>query len=93
MIAVEFEEKRAEAVVSPTFGRRVVFVVEWRQLDVGVSHRRLSYRYVVGLKGSTGQGFSHHTRFDDACSRLLSRARRYDRAYSKPRGLAARRLA
>ena len=80
--------REAGAIVSAEFGKGVVFVVEWRLCDVGARHRRMEWRYVLGLKGSTGQGFSHYMSFDRACSALLSRARRYDRAYSKPRGLA-----
>lgn len=92
MITVSYSDRSAEFVVEPEHGRRVVFTVEERTIDLrdvhgGWGHRPVR-RFVVGLKGSRGVGFSHHMTFELACHRALVRANRYDKAYAVPRGLA-----
>jgi hypothetical protein len=88
---VEFGEDTARAVVTPEFGRRAVFVVERRKVDVARRNswrKNMKYRWVVALEGSRDEsGFTHLTSFDAACRSLLHRARRFDRAYSVPRGI------
>ena len=75
----------------PIYGRAVTFEVRQRQIDVrrdrGWGGRNLQPRFVVGLKGSDGDGFAHFTTFEKACRAALSRASRYERAYDKPRGI------
>ncbi|HKY58338.1 MAG TPA: hypothetical protein VJL80_09895 [Aeromicrobium sp.] len=93
-IDVTINENTAEYVVRPTHGRPVTFVVEFRTAIISGArsvYRRSQSgnRYVVGLKGSTGAGFSTHTSFEAACRSALSRARKYAKAYSIPRGVAA----
>lgn len=89
-IEVTYGEDSAEFVTRPEFGRPVTFVVTSRAINVAkatgsyVMPRRAD-RFVVGLKGSNGDGFSHHTTFDAACRSALHRARRYEKAYSVPR--------
>lgn len=93
MIAADFADGTATIAVRPEYGHPVTFVIVDRTVNVArptgsyVVPRRAS-RFVVALKGSTGAGFSAHTSFDAACKSALHRARRYDRAYSVPRGLA-----
>jgi hypothetical protein len=98
-IDVTIESDRATFAARPPHGRPVTFVVEQRDVNVANPTRsyywskRIAPRFVVGLKGGNGNGFSHHTSFEEACKRALSRARRYDKAYSQPRGvIAASRL-
>lgn len=91
-IEVTFDAERAEAVVDPAYGRRVVFVVERRTVRTGKRnhwYQPQANRWVVGLRGSQTDGFSSHSTYEGACTSLLSRARRYERAYSVPRGLQA----
>ncbi|HJR88951.1 MAG TPA: hypothetical protein VJ782_02195 [Aeromicrobium sp.] len=93
-IDVVIEQDAATFAVRPPFGKPVTFVVTEKNVNVSRQTgsfvaRREAPRFVVGLKGSHGNGFSHHTTFEAACSRALSRARRYDRAYSVPRRVAA----
>lgn len=94
-LEVSIESHSAVFVARPEHGRPVTFVVEQRDVNVANTTRsyywakRIASRYVVGLKGSTGNGFSHHVSFDEACKRALSRARRYDKAYSVPRSVPA----
>ena len=78
-------------MTQPEHGRPVTFVVTSRQVNVARAAwgKRYETRYVVGLKGSGGNGFSHHTSFEVAVRHALARARRYELAYSRPRGLAA----
>lgn len=94
MIEATITEDGAVYAVRPDHGKPVTFVVTLRNIDV--SNRNGSYwskrfadRFVVGLKGSTGHGFSHHTTLEAACRSAHYRARRYERAYSVPRGVAA----
>lgn len=75
----------------PAHGRPVTFEVRYRTIDVSTGWgRNMQDRYVVGLLGSDGDGFSHHTTFETACARALTRARRFEAAYSKPRPVARR---
>lgn len=81
----------ATITASPEYGRAVTFEVRWRDVRLGNDwyNRRREPRFVVGLLGSDGAGFSQHVSFERAVSACLSRARRYDKAYSVPRGIAA----
>lgn len=83
-LTVEIDTDHATFVVDPPYGSRVVFEVRLRDItiDCRYTRTRLNDRYVVGLKGSNGNGFSQHLSFERACAAALSRARRYDRAYS-----------
>lgn len=89
----EVDGERATIQTRPEYGRPVTFEVRRRKVKVGGggywTPPRAEQRYVVGLKGSDGDGFSTHLSFETACSRALSRARRYEQAYSKPRGVMA----
>ena len=90
MIEVDINEKDATFVVTPDHGRRVVFDVRYRMVPIrrcesGVFGGTLRLRWVVGLKGSDGDGLAAHTDFEKACRSALWRARRYERAYSVPR--------
>lgn len=74
-------------VVSSPLGQRVAFDVRQRRIRGAGSER-----FIVGLKGSDGEGFSNHTTFDTAFRAALSRARRYDRSLAKAakrKGVAA----
>jgi len=88
---VVIETAHATFRAEPEFGRPVTFEVRLRKVDVSRSNwtRNRQDRYVVGLKGSDGDGFGHFMSFEKACAAALSRARRYERAYAKPRGIAA----
>ena len=93
-IEAVIESDAATYAVRPEHGKPVTFVVAVRAVNVtrarwGYAPRRMADRFVVGLKGSDGPGFASHTSFEAACRSALSRARRYDRAYSVPRGVAA----
>jgi hypothetical protein len=94
-IEVMIDSDAAVLVARPPYGKPVTFVVEEREIDVARNtgswyQRRTARRFVVGLKGGTRTGFSHHTSFELAVTRAMSRARRYDRAYSVPRGMLAK---
>jgi hypothetical protein len=84
-IEVEINESDATFIVDPEHGHRVVFEVRWRRPKGAATER-----FVVGLKGSDGEGFSAHVLFDRACRSALWRARRYQKAFSKPREIPAR---
>lgn len=90
---VSIDSDGATFAARPAYGKPVTFVVESREINVSRSGywyaKRVAPRFVVALKGSSGDGFSHHTSFDEACKRALSRARRYEKAYSQPRGVVA----
>lgn len=92
MSEVEIGTAYASAIVEPECGRRVVFEVRLRSLTY---RKRDGWRahakdaYVVGLKGSDGEGFGHHYKFERAVASMLYRARRYEKAYSVPRGVVA----
>lgn len=77
----------------PEHGRPVTFEVRLRRINVASDNywrsKNLQDRYVVGLLGSDGSGFCHYASFTKACAAALSRAKRYEKAYSKPRGIAA----
>lgn len=87
------DEHSAHIETRPEFGKPVTFVVQRKVTEIGRGRGywspRTDERYVVGLKGSSGSGFSQHKSFDTACRAALSRARRYHEAYSVPRGLRA----
>lgn len=92
MIDVQIETAHAVAIVTPPHGRPVTFEVRlrdlsWRGRDGWTRHAKSAY--VVGLKGSDGSGFGHHYKFERAVASMLYRARRYEKAYSVPRGVAA----
>jgi len=95
-IEVTIDSDAAVLVARPPYGKPVTFVVEQRDVNVArpvrsyYLNKRIAPRFVVGLKGGNGDGFSHHTSFEEACKRAISRARRYDRAYSVPRGVLAK---
>lgn len=91
-IEVDYNDRDATFTVAPEHGRTVVFEVRLRMVQVGRSRHNLQYRYVVGLKGSDGPGFIAHTSFERACRSALWRARRYQKAYSEPHGVAAPRV-
>jgi len=83
-------EESATFRAEPEHGRPVTFCVSWRKVDVSNAkswRKKCNWRYVVHLIGSAGGGFSHHTSFEAACRSALSRARRYEKAYSRPRGV------
>lgn len=86
---VVIEKTEATFRAEPEYGRPVTFEVRSRLVDVSRTgwRRNMQERYVVGLKGSDGQGFAQFVSFERACSAALSRARRYERAYSRPRGI------
>lgn len=90
-----FDEEAATFAVRPEHGKPVTFEVRHRELDVAGptlrtwGQHRFAHRFVVGLKGSSGHGFAHFTSFEAACRSALYRARRYERAYSVPRGVAS----
>lgn len=90
---VTIETAHATFRAEPEHGRPVTFEVRLRSVNVastsGWYSRNMQTRYVVGLKGSDGQGFCQFASFEKACASALSRARRYEKAYSKPRGIAA----
>lgn len=67
------DDERAEFTVKGKRGQHVTFDVRLRHVKVG---RVMGYqpRYVVGLKGSDGDGFAHFT--IDAVSRLRARRAR-----------------
>lgn len=93
-ISVDIGLREASFAVRPTHGKPVTFMVSERDINVArpqtyYTAKRVAPRFVVHLKGSTGDGFSHHTSFEQACARALSRARRYDKAYSVERRVAA----
>lgn len=85
----------ATFTVSSPLGQRVTFDVRYRSVQVGRggwAGKSYGTRYVVGLKGSDGQGFSAHNDFEVACRAALSRARRYEKALLRAatrRGVAA----
>lgn len=94
MIEVEVNDQDATFVVEPEHGRRVVFEVRHREVHVsrrtsGIYMGTPRLRWVVGLKGSDGDGLSAHSSFERALRSALWRARRYERAYSVPRGVPA----
>jgi len=90
-IVATYEEDGALFVVEPEYGCRVVFEVSRRRAPVGPRStwgtQRCESRYVVGLKGSNGNGFSTHVSYEAACKAARIRAQKYERAYSRPRGL------
>ena len=92
---VNIETAYATFRAEPEHGRPVTFEVRLRTVNVSSDRsywrsRNMRDRYVVGLKGSDGAGFCQFTSFEKACASALSRANRYERAYSKSRGIAAR---
>jgi hypothetical protein len=87
-VNVVFDADYASVTAEPAHGRAVTFEVRFRKVSVSRSPR-----YVVGLKGSDGDGFAHFTTFDRACRSAMWRARRYERAFDKPRRHAASRTA
>jgi len=74
----------------PPYGRPIAFMVELRRVKISKSRwdNRRETRYVVTLKGNREAEFSRHLTQEAAQKACLSRARKYDRAYSVPRGLA-----
>lgn len=91
---VTIDTAHATFRAEPLHGRPVTFEVTLREIDVRQRRtawgRNMQQRYVVQLKGSTGDGFAHFTSFEAACRSALARARKYERAFDKPRGIAAR---
>lgn len=90
---VQIDDTHATFRVQPDHGRAVTFEVRLREVDIRTGQgwrRNMQRRYVVGLLGSDGAGFAHFLSFEKACSAALSRARRYERAYAKPRGVQVR---
>lgn len=93
-VSIELDNTATFTVSSP-LGQRVTFDVRFRPVRIGRggwSGNARGLRYVVGLKGSDGEGFSAHTTFDIACRAALARARRYDQALAKAakrKGVAA----
>ena len=93
---VEINAEDATVSVAPEYGRRVVFEVRPRTIDISSASswgRNRKRRYVVGIKGSNGAGFSHHVSFEAAVRSALYRGRRYDKAYSSPRGIRQEQVA
>lgn len=90
---VVYYEHGATFRAEPEHGKPVTIEVVREKTDIRRRHQwgvrpRYEWRYVVRLKGSRGE-FSHHWSFERACKMALSRAKRYEEAYSVPRGLAA----
>lgn len=88
-VAIQPDDTATFTVSSP-LGQRVTFDVRFRRVQIGRggwSGKSYGERYVVGLKGSDGDGFSAHTSFDVACRAALSRARRYERSLLKSAAL------
>lgn len=85
-VSIEPDDTATLTVRSP-LGQRVTFDVRQRRIrGAGTA------RFIVGLKGSDGEGFSQHNDFEPAFRAALSRARRYDRSLAKAaarRGVAA----
>lgn len=91
---VVIETAYATFRAEPQYGRPVTFEVREREVDVASRNswrKNVQTRYVVGLKGSDGGGFAHFISFEKACASALSRCRRFEKAYSEPRGVAVRR--
>jgi hypothetical protein len=86
-IETRYEEDEARIRVVPEHGKAITFVVDRRRAPVTRS-LACETRYVVGLRGSGGNGFSTHTSYEAACRSALSRATRYGKAYAKARGVA-----
>lgn len=85
MITAEYSEDGAQFTVEPEHGKRVVFDVRFREVAIGRQwHRKYEKRFVVGLAGSAGDGFSQHLSYEAAVKRALSRARQYEKAYARP---------
>jgi hypothetical protein len=85
-VSIQPDDTATLTVHSP-LGQRVTFDVRQRRIRGAGAER-----FIVGLKGSDGQGFSQHTTFDTAFRAALSRARRYDRSLAKAakrKGVAA----
>ena len=91
VIETGFATFRAE----PEHHRPVTFEVRVQRVNVAGNpwSKNMQSRYVVGLKGSAGPGFAHFTSFEKACQSALSRARRFEKAYSKPRGIVRQGVA
>lgn len=81
-------EQDAEFYARPTHGRPVAFFVEYRSVRTGHYGRGREMRWVVTLKGNRAAEFSRHLSEETAHRAALRRARKYDAAYSVPRGLA-----
>lgn len=93
---VVIETAHATFRAEPEHGRPVTFEVRLRTVDVSSDRnywrsKNMQARYVVGLLGSDGAGFAQFASFEKACSAALSRARRYEKAYSVQRGVIVRR--
>lgn len=94
---VTIETAHATFRAEPEYGRPVTFEVRLRSVNVSQSRgwgsKNMQQRYVVGLLGSDGAGFAHFMSFEKACQSALSRASRYEKAYSRPRGVQRQALA
>lgn len=87
MISGDISEDHALIKVVPEEpGKPVTFEVRYRTVRIwnGWNYYHPS-AYVVGLKGSDGEGFSHHYTFEKAVQAVFIRARRYERAYARRR--------
>jgi hypothetical protein len=85
-VSIQPDDSATLTVRSP-LGQRVTFDVRQRRIRGAGTER-----FIVGLKGSDGAGFSQHNTFDTAFRAALSRARRYDRSLAKAaqrKGVAA----
>ena len=84
-VTVNTDDTATFTVTGPQ-GQRVTFDVRYRRVRIGSggwSGKSYGRRFVVGLKGSDGDGFSAHTTFDIACRSALARARRYEKACAR----------
>lgn len=85
-----FEEDGNTVIYArPEHGRPIAFLVEARIVKISHSrwdHRRES-RWVVTLRGNRDAELSRHLTEENALRAALRRARKYDTAYSVPRGL------
>jgi hypothetical protein len=90
---IDTGDSDALVITRPEFGRPVTFTVCERRVTVRSKNfwgsRTTEQRWVVSLKGSTGEGFSTHRTYDAALKAALIRARKYVRAYSRPVGIAS----
>lgn len=88
-LIVEIDETSASYSARPEHGRPVTFCVSRREINVAkpsgwYKPATVKERFVVHLKNSDGM-FSQHVTLEAACKAAMSRARRYDSAYSKQR--------
>jgi hypothetical protein len=83
---VQTAPDKYEVVARPEFGKSARFRVERGQYQAGYSRR---YGFLVRIGDGTGW-ITSHSSFERAIASANFRARRYVRAYAKPRTLAGK---